>query len=87
MAKEVLAKNLQVGDVVKCLKFEEFSTAIVRGIDHETNSVVLFRPYATTAGFTYTGGTIPLIGIEEFKIPRNDTLYTVYRNLLPSDGV
>jgi hypothetical protein len=31
----------------------------------------LFRPYGTTADFSYTGGVICYIGIEEFAIPRD----------------
>ena len=30
--------------------------------------VHVYRPYATTADFSYTGGVIPYIGIEQFTL-------------------
>jgi hypothetical protein len=71
---EVAAEDLQLADVVMVHR-SAFGTAVVTKV--EEREVELFRPYATTADFSYTGGVIPYIGIETYKLPRNNTVYTV----------
>jgi hypothetical protein len=68
----VKAGNLQLGDTVRLAEHGEFMDAVVQSISPEGAGV--FRPYATTANFSYGkhgGGTqvIPYIGIEQFVIP------------------
>lgn len=55
-------KDLKLADRVRLGNFP-FADAIVKQI--KDGKVILFRPYATTADFSYTGGVIPYIGIEE----------------------
>lgn len=53
-----------------------FTTAIVKQVTD--TQVTLFRPYGATADFEYTGGVICYVGIEEYQIPRDGTLWHVY---------
>jgi hypothetical protein len=56
--------ELKLGDVV-ALEFNggPWNHAIVRNITK--TDVVLWRPYGTTTNFSYTGGVICLIGVED----------------------
>lgn len=58
---------MKLADTVAYLPFGRWSNAIVKQIDG--NNVTLFRPYGTTADFSYTGGVICCIGVEEYTIP------------------
>ena len=49
-----------------------FEGCVVIKITDKT--VTLFRPYATTADFSYTGGVIPYIGIEQYEVERNSDI-------------
>ena len=59
------AAELQLGDVLK-LGNQTWDCAIVKKIEEHT--VAIFRPYGTTADFSYTGGVICYVGIEEFRV-------------------
>ena len=63
------AKDLRLGDVVE-VSPGPFCTAIVQNVG--TDFVEFFRPYGTTADFSYTGGVICYIGIEIFKVGKHD---------------
>lgn len=70
----VKAKDLRLADTVRCYT-ALWNFAIVKNI--KDGQVTLFRPYGTTEGFSFTGGVICYIGIEEFEIPANDDVYEV----------
>jgi len=70
MAK-LTAKELKLADTVRLTCVGGYNTATVKNVTAE--HVTLFRPYVETADFSYTGGVICYIGIEEFSIPRNDS--------------
>lgn len=72
----VKINELQLGDVVALYPEMAFSTAIVSNI--KDGYVTLFRPYGTSADFSYSGGVIPYIGIEEYKLQINDNPITLY---------
>jgi hypothetical protein len=71
------AKYLQLADVVQLEGIDGFNTALVKQVTAE--EVTLFRPYGQHADFQYTGGVICYIGVDEFKIARNDVNYLVLR--------
>jgi hypothetical protein len=77
MTNKVKACNLKLGDVIAAYE-GAFGTAIVVKI--EERDIKLFRPYGTTADFSYTGGVIPYTGVESYSIPRNDAEFTVWHN-------
>ena len=66
MAEHVKTCDLRLADVVKVFD-GPWSTGIVTHIDG--NMVTMFRPYGTTADFSYSGGVIPYIGTETIKVP------------------
>lgn len=77
--KRVKGSELQLGDVVRLGPIgnygpNKFSDAVV--IQITDKEIHLFRPYAITADFQYTGGVIPYIGIEQFHAydKKNDYL-------------
>lgn len=52
------------------------ATIVTQVTDEE---VSLFRPYGHTADFSYTGGVIPYVGIETYKVERDrDIEWTLY---------
>lgn len=63
-------RDLKLADQIRLGDFP-FSDGVVRQIK-EDGKVVIFRPYATTADFSYTGGVIPYIGIEEIIYYQTD---------------
>jgi hypothetical protein len=65
---KVKATDLRIGDVVR-LNDLPWSTSIVKNI--KDNLIHLWRPYGTTADFTYTGGVICYTGTEDYTIPAN----------------
>lgn len=71
MADMVFVRDLRLRDVVRFTGLDAFGDGVVRQITDDT--VTIFRPYATTADFSYTGGVIPYIGIEEVKLSVVDT--------------
>lgn len=70
MKKLIPISELQLGDVVSLFPDDVFSGCVVRQI--KDGYAHLFRPYATTADFSYTGGVIPYIGVEEFTLDMSD---------------
>jgi hypothetical protein len=78
--KMIPANALQLGDTIKAFD-DVFGWAIV--IRVSDNDVTLFRPYATTADFSYTGGVIAYIGLEQYSVPRNKAeFFVAYRRAL-----
>jgi hypothetical protein len=57
--------EIGLGDVVKCGE-GAYMTATVCKVN-EDGTVDLFRPYTHTADFSYTGGVICYVGIEDIK--------------------
>lgn len=76
MKLTIKARELKLGDRVEGLSLDNaFSTCIVQKVDD--TEVTLFRPYGVTAGSSYTGGVICYVGIETYKVPRNDRPFIV----------
>ena len=69
LPRTVHGSELKVGDRVRLDSLSEWNTAIVRNV--EEHGIRLFRPYGSTSGFTYSGGTICYVGIEDFLCSRN----------------
>lgn len=63
--KEIRVPDMQLGDTI-ALFDGAFGTAIVTQI--KDGRITLFRPYATTANFAYSGGAIPYIGMETIEL-------------------
>ena len=68
--------ELKLGDTVK-LGDGPYMTATVKQILND-GTVTFFRPYVATSAFSYTGGLICTIGIEEFSTNRNDQTWEVF---------
>lgn len=71
MTEKVKAGDLKLGDVVRLFDTGPFGDGVVRQIVHTDKgefAVHVFRPYATTGDFSYTGGVIPYIGVEEVTL-------------------
>ena len=68
MSEIILPKDMQLGDIVQLNGVDqwEYSTCTVKQI--KDGYVTLFRPFVHTNNFSYTGGVICYIGIEESKI-------------------
>lgn len=64
MTTTVKLSDLRIGDIVRLSDNNPFSDAIVKNV--EGNLITLFRPYGANADFTYTGGVICYVGIEQF---------------------
>ena len=64
--------ELRLGDRVrpKHPASRAFTDMVVKQIKND--EITFFRPYAHTADFSYTGGVICYVGIEEFSAPVND---------------
>lgn len=75
-ATTVKVEELGLGDVVQ-LSFAEYGTATVYRVNPDGSRQV-WRPYVHTSGFSYTGGVIPSIGIEDFSL-RPGTTITLLR--------
>lgn len=68
----VTPAEMQLGDRIQCYEDPCFSTGIIKSID--SHYVHIFRPYGTTAEFSYSGGVICYIGIEEYSLSRTSQL-------------
>lgn len=81
MSQQVKGIELALGDIVLCSAHgETYNCATVKQLsEHE---VTLFRPYVHTEDFSYTGGILCFIGIEEFKASRSGT-FTLLRRKGP----
>lgn len=68
-SKKVKASELHLGDIVKASDVA-YGVSTVKNISQDASGVVvtLFRPYVVTADFSYTGGVICYIGVEEYNI-------------------
>lgn len=64
---KIKPRDMKLADTVRYNPFGKWSNAIVKQIT--ATDVVLFRPYGTTADFSYTGGVICYVGIEEYTVP------------------
>lgn len=63
--------QLMLADRVRVLgENDPFNTAIVAKITD--TDVHFYRPYGTTSDFSYTGGVLCYVGIEEFCRPLSD---------------
>jgi hypothetical protein len=68
MSTTIKARDMKLADTVRYAPFGwAWNVAIVKQIT--ATDVVLFRPYGTTADFSYTGGVICYIGTEQYTIP------------------
>lgn len=65
------ASKLGLGDIVQAFD-GPFGTAVVKQVGEE--GAALFRPYAVTGDFAFTGGVIALVGIEQWTVPPNQTV-------------
>lgn len=61
----ITPREMQLGDVIRNGD-SPFSDCTVKQI--KDNMITLFRPYVHTSDFSYVGGIITYIGIEEYKI-------------------
>jgi hypothetical protein len=57
---------LALGDIVK-VAAGPYGTATVRQV-YPDGSAQVWRPYIMVADFSYTGGVIPSIGLEDFRL-------------------
>ncbi len=70
------AKELRLGDVVRTAgPPEPYIDCTVKQI--RATGVLLFRPFVHTSDFTYTGGVICYVGIEEFEIYPESTVTVI----------
>lgn len=76
MTTTIKGHDLRLADVVR-LDNEAFADAVVQNITPD--AIYFFRPYATTADFSYTGGVIPYVGIEQFRAYRLTDDYQLVR--------
>lgn len=73
---KIKARDLKLADIVQVCDDEAFSTAVVKQI--KDGIIHLFRPYAHTSDFYWTGGVLCYVGIEEFQICSSDIEMEVY---------
>lgn len=74
-------KDLQLGDVVELFESEPYAHATVKKLS--SNTATFFRPYVHTADFSYTGGVICYIGIEELTCPLTQSFRVIRRGGTP----
>lgn len=74
MTEIVNTEDLQLGDTVRQTGDSfggPFTTCVITQVTDD--AVTLFRPYATTADFSYVGNrVIPYIGIEEYSVEKSN---------------
>lgn len=70
----MLAHDMLLGDTVEMVEERPrpWSSCIVKQVTDE--EVTLFRPYGVTADFSYTGGVICYVGVEEYKVMRDSSI-------------
>jgi hypothetical protein len=79
----VESKDLQLGDIITPHdSINPFDSCIVKQITDA--GITLFRPYAVTERFTYTGGVICYTGTEQYTIYKDDRKWILHirQNLL-----
>ena len=69
MSKPILPRDLQLADNVR-LGDGPYMDAVV--VQIKDDMIHLRRPYMATADFSYTGGVIATIGLEEVKLWKGD---------------
>lgn len=67
---KILPKDLQLADTVR-LGDGPYMDAVVTQI--KNRRIHLRRPYMATAGFSYTGGVVATIGLEEITLWDGDS--------------
>lgn len=73
LPRPILSKDMQLADVVRFPSFERtWNVSIVKQVTD--TEVTIFRPYGTTADFSYIGGVICYIGIEEYNVSRDSNI-------------
>ena len=76
--ERVRVHELRLADHVILDGVREWSTAIVKQI--KDGQVTFWRPYGTNEDFSYTGGVICLMGLEEFTVGIDSSMtYNVIR--------
>ena len=78
--KIIQTSELQLADVVESYGGTNliWTTCIVTQI--RDGEVTLFRPYGHTNDFSYTGGVIPYVGIETYKVQQDsDATWTLFQ--------
>lgn len=85
---QIRARDFQLADVVSRVGQGvngAFDDCVVKKIEEvefpitgKHKFATLFRPYAHTADFSYTGGVICYIGIEEFTVPMNGEYWLLH---------
>ena len=72
--KIILAKDMQLADVVQMVGgFNEgWGASIVKQVTDQ--DVTIFRPYGHHANFSYTGGVICYVGIDEYNLRRDSSV-------------
>lgn len=63
---------LSLGDIVKVHE-GPYGSATVRQVFPD-GSAQVWRPYVMVADFSYTGGVIPSIGLEDFRLLAHSTV-------------
>lgn len=66
----VSTKELQLADTVQFTSMSGWSFAIVKNITDDF--VEFFRPYGKSEDFSYIGGVLCFVGIEQFKAYKSD---------------
>ena len=67
----ITPREMELGDTVQYMPFgSAWNMAIVKQVT--ATEVILWRPYGTTADFSYTGGVICYVGWEQYSIPREN---------------
>jgi len=76
--REIPTKLLRLADTVRIGNATDgFTIAVV--VKVTDTEVEFFAPYVTTGDFSYTGGVIPYIGVQQWKVPRTmERSYFVY---------
>lgn len=67
MTDLTIAANLELGDEAK-LEGNWNSYATFTVVKIEENAIHVVRPYIHTSDFSYTGGVIPYVGMENFTL-------------------
>jgi hypothetical protein len=71
------ANELKLADTIRLSANYEYPFDHATVIKIEEKEITVIRPYIQTADFSYTGGVIPYIGFEQFKIPNDNFPYLV----------
>jgi hypothetical protein len=80
MTSKIAGHKLCLGDVVS-LSDSPYSTATVKKVGD--TYITFFRPYVSTADFSYAGGVICYIGLEEFDASNAQTYDLIERRKSP----